>query len=62
MRVVGRFADEVVGIEFGDCGVEVFEFVHDDARDPLVGVDLDNVKGFDWNDSGLGLRSGPGRG
>ena len=44
VRVGGRFAGEVPGVELGDGGVEVVEVEHDDRHDPLVGVDLDDVE------------------
>ncbi len=40
----GRFAGEVAGIEFREGGVDVVEVEHDDRRDPVVGVDLDDVE------------------
>ncbi len=42
MRVRGRFAREVPGIEFLEGGVDVVEVEHDARRDPVVGVDLDD--------------------
>ena len=44
VRVGGRFAGEVPGIEFVDGGVEVLEVEHDDRRDPAVGVGLDEAE------------------
>ena len=38
------FAREVSRIELSDGSVEVVEVEHDDRRDPLVGVDLDDVE------------------
>ena len=40
VRVGGRFAGEVTGIELCEGGVDVVEVEHDDRRDPLGGVDL----------------------
>ena len=53
VRVGGRFAGEVSGIELGDGRVEVFEVERDERRDPLVGVDLDDVKGIVLNRLGV---------
>ena len=44
VRVGGRFAREVSGIELREGGVDVVEVEHDDRCDPLVGVDLDDVR------------------
>ena len=44
VRVGGRFAGEVSGIELREGGVDVVDVEHDDRRDPLVGVDLDDVE------------------
>ena len=44
VRVGGRFAGEVPRVELGDGGVEVVEVERDDRRDPVVGVDLDDVE------------------
>ena len=44
VRVGGRFAGEVAGIEFRDGGVEVVEVERDERCDPLVGVDLDDAR------------------
>ncbi len=44
MRVGGRFAGEVPGVELGEGGVEVVEVEHDARRDPIVGVDLDEAE------------------
>ena len=41
VRVGGRFAGEVPGVEFLEGGVDVVGVEHDDRRDPVVGVDLD---------------------
>ena len=41
MRVGGRFAGEVAGIELRDGGVDVVEVERDPGLDPVVGVDLD---------------------
>ena len=42
VRVGGRFAGEVPGIEFCEGGVDVVGVERDDRRDPLVGVGLDD--------------------
>ena len=44
MRVGGRFAGEVAGVELREGGVDVVEVEHDERRDPLVGVDLDDAE------------------
>ena len=44
VRVGGRFAGEVSGVEFGEGGVDVVEVERDARRDPLVGVDLDDAE------------------
>ena len=44
MRVGGRLAGEVAGVELREGSVDVVEVEHDDRRDPLVGVDLDDVE------------------
>ncbi len=44
VRVGGRFAGEVPGVELLEGGVDVVEIEHDDRRHPLVGVDLDNAE------------------
>ena len=40
----GRFAGEVSGVEFLEGGVDVVGVEHDARRDPVVGVDLDDVE------------------
>jgi hypothetical protein len=40
LRVGGRFAGKVAGIEFGEGAVDVVGVERDDRDDPLVGVDL----------------------
>ena len=47
VRVGGRFAGEVPGVEFLEGGVDVVEVEHDDRHDPLVGVDLDDHEHLD---------------
>src|SRR5689334_2790537 len=42
-------AGDVACVELGDGSVEVVEVEHDDRRDPLVVVDLDDVKGIVLN-------------
>lgn len=42
--MVGRFAGDVSRVEFADGGVQVFEVVHNDVRDPIFVVDLDDVE------------------
>ena len=44
VRVRGRFAGEVPGVELLEGGVDVVEVEHDVRRDPVVGVDLDEVE------------------
>ena len=44
VRVGGRFAGEVAGVEFGEGGVDVVEVERDARRDPVVGVDLDDAE------------------
>ena len=44
VRVGGRFAGEVPGIELLEGGVDVVEVEHDARRDPVVGVDLDDAE------------------
>ena len=44
VRVRGRFAGEVPGVEFGEGGVDVVEVERDVCDDPLVGVDLDDAE------------------
>ncbi len=44
VRVGGRFAGEVSGIEFLEGGVDVVEVERDVRRDPVVGVDLDDAE------------------
>ena len=49
MCVSGRFAGEVASIELGDRGFQVVELEHYKRHDPLVGVDLDEVKNLTSN-------------
>ena len=47
VRVSGRFAGEVPGVEFVEGGGDVVDVVgveQDLRRDPLLGVDLNDVK------------------
>ncbi len=44
VRVGGRFAGEVSGVELLEGGVDVVEVEHDARDDPLVGVDLDDAE------------------
>ena len=44
MRVRGRFAREVPGVEFVEGGVDIVGVEHDACHDPLVGVDLDDAE------------------
>ena len=46
VRVGGRFAGEVAGVELRDGGVEVVEVECDECRDQLVGVDLGDHQHF----------------
>ncbi len=61
MRVSGRFAGEVAGFELSDGGVEVVGVEHDKRRDPLVGVDLDDVEDFDAKRIGSRFAAGGSR-
>ena len=47
MRVGGRFAGEVSGVELGDGSVDVVGVENDDRRHPLVGIDLDDCEHLD---------------
>jgi hypothetical protein len=47
VRVDGRFAGEVAGVELGDGGVDVIGVENDDRRHPLVGIDLDDREHLD---------------
>ena len=44
MRVGGRFAGDVPGIELLEGGVDVVEVEYEAPCDPVVGVDLDDVE------------------
>ena len=44
VRVGGRFAGEVSGVEFLEGGVDVVRVEQDLRHDPFVGVDLEDVK------------------
>ena len=44
MRVGGRFAGEVSGVELLEGGVDVVEVERDSGHDPVVGVDLDDAE------------------
>ena len=44
VRVGGRFAGEVAGVELLEGGVDVVGVELDGRRDPVVGVDLDDVE------------------
>ena len=44
VRVGGRFAGEVSGVELLEGGVDVVGVEHDACRDPVVGVDLDDAE------------------
>ena len=46
VRVGGRFAGEVPGVELLEGGVDVVEVERDERRDPVVGVDLDDAEQF----------------
>ena len=52
VRVGGRFASDIAGIELRDGGVEVVEVERDERRDPVVGVDLDYLQEIRLNASG----------
>ena len=47
MRVCGRFAGEVPGVEFLEGGVDVVEVERDEGRDPFVGIDFDYEEKID---------------
>src|ERR1700727_3938238 len=47
VRVGGRFACEVSGIELGEGGVDVVNVEPDARHDPLVGLDLDDAEHLD---------------
>ncbi len=47
MRVLGRFAGKVSGIEFREGGVDVVGVERRPRHDPVVGVDLDDVDELD---------------
>ena len=44
MRLGGGFAGEVLGIELLEGGVDVVDVEREERRDPVVGVDLENVE------------------
>ncbi len=44
LRVCGRFAREVPGVEFLESGIDVVGVERDACDDPLVGVDVDDCK------------------
>ena len=44
VRVGGRFAGEVPGVELREGGVDVVGVERDACHDPLVGVDLDDAE------------------
>ena len=58
VRVGGRFAGEVPGVEFGEGGVDVVEVERDECDDPLVGVDLDDAEHL-GDEIASGARSRP---
>ena len=65
VRVGGRFAGEVPGVELLEGGVDVVEVEHDARRDPVVGVDLDDAEHLDGETPRVadrGPRSGHERG
>ena len=47
IRVSSPFAREESGIELLYGSLEVFEVEHNACRDPIVGVDLNDVQGVD---------------
>src|ERR1700735_19406 len=49
VRVGGRLAGELAGIELSDGGVDVFEVERNGRYDPLLYVDLDDVEGIVLN-------------
>ena len=46
VRVGGRFAGEVSGVELREGGVDVVGVEHDVRHDPLVGIDLGDAEHF----------------
>ena len=46
MRVGGRLAGQVPGVELLEGGVDVVDVERDACHDPLVGVDLDDAEHF----------------
>ena len=44
VRVSGRFAGEVSGIEFLEGGVDVVEVERDGGGEPVIGVDLEDAE------------------
>ena len=52
VRVGGRFAGEVPGVEFLEGSVDVVEVERDVRHDPLVDVDLDDAEDIVRNASG----------
>ena len=46
LRVGGRFAGEVPGVEFCEGGVDVVDVEPDASDDPLFGIDLGEVERF----------------
>ena len=59
VRVGGRFACDVMCVEFGEGGVDVVEIECDCCPEQLVGVDLNDEKGLDLNPVGLPSRPEP---
>ena len=57
MRVGGGFASEVPGLEFLEAGVDVVDVENDDRCDPLVGVDLKDLKSIGLNCLGLAAQA-----
>src|SRR6201995_1126924 len=52
-RVSGGFACDIAGFELGNSRVEVFEVESNGRYDPLLRVDLDDVKGIVLNRLGI---------
>ena len=57
----GRFAGEVSGVEFLDGGVDVVDVEPDACRDPVVGIDLNNVEHFGTEFAGPNCTVGSAR-
>src|SRR5947209_680953 len=61
MRVWCRFAGEIAGVEFGDGGIYIVRFEHDDRPDLVVEVGLDDAEHFVDEIRIAGMRTGDTR-